>query len=289
MARTPRRCRTLSLAWRGCVQFGHADSTCSGQPEEVRAGLERRGPAATATLDAIAERAAERKKVLLELETLRATRNAASDAMAKVDKKSPEFAAKREELRVVGDRVKELDARHKAVENELEDLLLVVPNIPDASTPTGRGEGDNPVVRVWGEKPAFPFAPKDHVALGEWLRIMDFERGVKISGARFTVLRAAGSRLERALLQFMLDVHTTEHGYTEIWPPVLVKDSAMRGTGQLPKFAKDASRLRKINEYRETEGYDSLSRRRQKFRSPTCMPTISMRAYCRSRIRRTPR
>ncbi len=208
--------------------------------DEVRAAIGRRSDAYASVLDQIAALALERRSALTELERARASKNEASAAMAKVaDKKSEEFAAKRKELGVLGDRIKELEARDKALEPQLEDLLLGVPNMPDPSVPDGKGEAENRVAKVWGDKPAMAFAPKDHHDLGLRLGILDFERASKISGARFTILVGMGARLERALLQLMMDLHGTEHGYTEVWPPALVLPRAMRGTGQLPKFAAD--------------------------------------------------
>ncbi|MCA9581060.1 MAG: serine--tRNA ligase, partial [Myxococcales bacterium] len=136
-----------------------------------------------------------------------------------------------------------LESRRRVVEEELEALLLLMPNVPDGDTPPGLSEKDNVEVRVVGQRPELGESPADHVALGEALGILDFERAAKVSGSRFTVLRGAGARLERALMQFMLDLHSTEHGYEEMWPPVIIKDSAMRGTGQLPKFKDDAFRI----------------------------------------------
>jgi seryl-tRNA synthetase len=207
--------------------------------DEVRAQLARRSDKYAPLLDEVAKLAVERRAALTELERLRAVRNEASAAMAKLDKKSPEFTEKRDELKASGDRAKELEARDKALEAELEALVLGVPNLPDASTPDGADEHGNVVVKVWGELPSYDFTPRDHADLGVALGILDFERAAKISGARFTVLLGAAARLERALLSFMMDVHANEHGYTEIWPPALVLPSAMRGTGQLPKFAAD--------------------------------------------------
>jgi seryl-tRNA synthetase len=210
--------------------------------DEARVMLARRGPSAAATLDRIAALAPQRSRAITELEQLRATRNEASAAMAKLDKKSEEFAARRDALRTSGDRVKELEVLSRTLEDEVAELLLEVPNVPHESTPDGRGEHDNVVVKVWGDRPAFGFAPKDHPDLGVALGILDFERAAKISGARFTVLVGAGARLERALLQLMMDRHADHHGYTEVWPPAMVLRSAMRGTGQLPKFASDMFR-----------------------------------------------
>jgi seryl-tRNA synthetase len=212
--------------------------------EEVRAGLARRGPAATEALTRVAELGAERKRAIAEHETLLRERNAESEAMAKIaDKKSPEFAAKREALRALGDRSKQLEARQKEVQAQVEELLLSVPNIPHADIPDGDGAEQNREVRRFGELPQFGFTVKDHVDVALGLGILDGERGVKITGARFSVLKGAGARLERALMSFMLDLHTGEHGYTEIWPPALVNADSLRGTGQLPKFKQDLFQL----------------------------------------------
>jgi seryl-tRNA synthetase len=208
--------------------------------DEVRTAIGRRSDAYASVLDQIASVALEKRAALTELERARASKNEASAAMAKIaDKKGEEFAAKRKELGAVGDRIKELEGKEKALDAQLEELLLGVPNAPDASVPDGRDESHNRVAKVWGEKPAMAFAPKDHHDLGVGLDILDFARGSKISGARFTILKGMGARLERALLQLMMDLHGTDHGYTEIWPPALVLASAMRGTGQLPKFEND--------------------------------------------------
>ncbi|HEY8432639.1 MAG TPA: serine--tRNA ligase [Sandaracinaceae bacterium] len=211
--------------------------------DDVRARLATRGPAATASLERIAELAPERSAVITRVEALRAERNEASAAMAKLDKKSPEFAERRAALKELGDRIKELEAERDRIEAELNELVLHVPNLPHESVPRGESEHDNVVVRTWGEPPKFDFPPKDHVELGTALGILDFSRAVKLSGARFNVLRGLGARLERALITFMLDLHTREHGYEELWPPALVRDTAMRGTGQLPKFEKDAFKV----------------------------------------------
>ncbi|MBK8171423.1 MAG: serine--tRNA ligase [Sandaracinaceae bacterium] len=223
--------------------------------DEVRAGLSRRGAGATVALDELAPLSIERRDVIVKLETLRAKKNEVSAAMAKVDKKSDEFAKTRDEMRLVGEQTKELEAKQKAVDAKIEELLLYIPNVPDATAPDGGGSDENQIVRTWGEAPKFAFAPRDHADLGVANNTLDFERGTKISGARFTVLRGMGARLERALMQFMLDVHSNEHGYVEIWPPVLIKDTTMRGTGQLPKFAKDAFRIAEWDENGEAQAY----------------------------------
>ena len=222
---------------------------------EVKAALTRRGFADAELLDRLGALAEERRNGITRVEALRQERNEASQAMAKVaDKKSEEFQAKREQLRTLGDQIKQGEGRQREVETELETILLTLPNLPHPATPDGLTEDDNLEVRVWGDKPSFDFDAHDHVEVGTRLDILDFERAAKISGSRFVVLKGYGSRLNRALMQFMLDVHTTEHGYEEVWPPVLVKDSAMLGTGQLPKFAKDAFRVAKDAEWEAQAG-----------------------------------
>ena len=227
---------------------------------EVKASLTRRGFADAELLDRLGSLSEERRSVITNVEALRQERNEASQAMAQVaNKKSEEFQAKRDQLRLLGDQIKQGEGRQVEVETELEAILLNLPNLPHPDTPDGLTEGDNVEVRVWGDQPTFDFDVRDHVEVGTRLDILDFERAAKISGSRFVVLKGYGSRLNRALMQFMLDVHTTEHGYQEVWPPVLVKDSAMLGTGQLPKFAKDAFRMAKDEEWEaqaEAQGHD---------------------------------
>lgn len=227
--------------------------------DEVRAGLARRGFSDTETLDRLEALAQRRREAIVAVETKRAEQKRQSQEMAKADKKSPEFAQKRDALRELGAEVKTLDATRTEVEGELSELMLHLPNLPADDTPDGLDESANVVLREWGERPSYEFTPKDHVDLGVGLDILDFERATKVSGARFVVLKGLGSRLERALMQFMLDTHVDEHGYTEVWPPVIVKDQAMLGTSQLPKFAKDAFRLAKDEEWeKENEATQDL-------------------------------
>jgi seryl-tRNA synthetase len=208
--------------------------------DEVRAALGSRSEAAAASIDAVARLSTRRRELITHAEQLQARRNAANQQMstlAKTDRAA--FEARREELKTVGAEVKRLEAEVAAVEAEMEGLLLEVPNVPHASTPSGAGSEANPVVRSWGEPPRFDFEPKPHWDVGESLGILDFARATKLSGPRFGVLWGEGARLERALIHFMLELHTREHGYREVWPPYLVKAETMRGTGQLPKFEHD--------------------------------------------------
>lgn len=217
---------------------------------DVKTALARRGFSDAALLDRLGALAEERRGVIAEVDGFRQERNEASQTMSRVaDKKSEAFEAKREALRALGERIREGEERQGGIEAELETILLNLPNLPHPDTPDGLTEGDNVEQRVWGDKPSFDFEVRDHVQIGTELGILDFERAAKISGSRFVVLRGLGSRLNRALMQLMLDMHTNEHGYEEVWPPVLVKDSAMRGTSQLPKFAQDAFRIAKDEQW----------------------------------------
>ena len=185
----------------------------------------------------------KRRKLQGELDGLRQQRNSANEKMAALAKqKSPELAAARDEMKALSTRIKEGEAELTALEAETEQLLMSIPNAPHASVPVGTSEADNPVLHTWGEKPTFAFAPKPHWELGTALGILDFEAGAKITGARFTVLRGAASKLTRGLINFMLDLHT-QHGYEEVWPPAIVRRSSLRGTGQLPKFEADLFKL----------------------------------------------
>ncbi len=208
---------------------------------EVRAALSRRSSEAARTLDELASIIEERRELVGKTETLQAQRNAANQQMSELAK-GPDraaFTARREELRVLSDQVKELERQLGEVEARLAERLLVVPNLPHPTIPDGQAYEDNPVRRVWGTPPDQGFEPKPHWDVGPALGILDFERAAKLSGARFAVLWGAGARLERALIWFMLDLHTREHGYKEVYPPFLVRAETMQGTGQLPKFEQD--------------------------------------------------
>ncbi|MBI5017121.1 MAG: serine--tRNA ligase [Deltaproteobacteria bacterium] len=207
----------------------------------VRAALSNRG--SDVELDTIFGLDDRRREVLQELEALRSRRNEVSREVGKIKKAGGDAAALLAEIQDEGERIKGLEADLRDVEPALEDQLLRVPNVPHASVPVGRSAEDNPVARTWGEPRSFDFEPLPHWDVGERLGILDFERAAKIAGARFAVLKGAGSRMERALIQFMLDLHTDEHGYVEVLPPFLVNSRAMRGTGQLPKFAEDLFKL----------------------------------------------
>jgi seryl-tRNA synthetase len=205
--------------------------------DSVRVSLGRRGAAWAAPLDQISALAQKRREAIMASEKLAKELNDATAAMAKIaDKKGAEFTAAREKNRALGDERKQFERAQAEVELEISDLLLSIPNEPAADVPDGADEEHNVVVKTWGAPPKMDFTPKDHHDLGTALGILDFERSGRLSGPRFAVLWGAGAMLERALAQFMLDVHVTEHGYTEVYTPYLVKDSALYGTGNLPKF-----------------------------------------------------
>jgi seryl-tRNA synthetase len=183
-----------------------------------------------------------RRKLQGELDSLRQARNTANEKMAKLDKKSAEFVEARDAMRALSSRIKDGELELGKLEAGCEQNLLLIPNAPHVSVPVGTGEADNPVLHTWGEKPVMGFAARPHDELGKNLGLLDFEGGVRIAGSRFTVLRGAASRLNRALINYMLDLHT-QHGYEEAWPPAIVRRASLRGTGQLPKFAEDMFKL----------------------------------------------
>jgi seryl-tRNA synthetase len=191
----------------------------------------------------------QRRDLLGEVETLKAQRNQASQEIARLQKEKSDASSIIEEMKGVSRKIKDLDPKLSEIDEKLESILLTMPNIPHSTTPIGRSEEDNREVRVFGEKPVFAFEPKPHWELGEELGILDFERGAKITGARFTLYRGHGAQLERALINFMLDVHSSEHGYEEVLPPFIVNADTMTGTGQLPKFEEDLFKLEGLDYY----------------------------------------
>jgi seryl-tRNA synthetase len=201
-------------------------------PDLVRKALEKRQfSEPLVDILALDER---RRSLLSEVEALRAKRNQVSKKLGKMEEKPPQLI---EEMREIGNRIKAFDEQLKATEAQLTDLLLRIPNIPHPSVPVGKDESENRIVRSWGEVRKFDFKPLPHWDLGEKLGIIDFARGAKLSGTRFYVLCGLGAHLQRALISFMLDLHIREHGYTEIYPPFMVKRECMVGSGNLPKFA----------------------------------------------------
>ncbi|MBN2569419.1 MAG: serine--tRNA ligase [Deltaproteobacteria bacterium] len=191
----------------------------------------------------------ERRDILREVETLRGERNAVSKEIGQRKKKKEDASDLISKMGTVSLRIKELDELLKEREALFDNFLLTIPNIPHESVVSGTDSACNPVVREWGKKPVFTFEPKPHWETGETLRILDFAEGAKITGARFTLYRGLGARLERALINFMLDLHTAEHGYTEVLPPFMVNSDSMRGTGQLPKFEEDLFKIEGTDYY----------------------------------------
>ena len=207
-------------------------------PGEVAEGLARKG-VDPAEVEAILLEDRCHRELLREAEALKAERNARSKEIGRLKKAGGDTAEVQAEVRALGDRIAALDREAAEREAALRDRLLRLPNLPHPSVPQGPDETGNAVVKVWGEPPRFSFPPRPHDELGVALGILDFERAAKISGARFVVYRGAGALLERALIAFMLDLHTSRHGYTEVIPPYLVKAEALYGTGNLPKFEAD--------------------------------------------------
>ena len=212
--------------------------TIREKPDLVRAALVSRG-AELPLLDEVLTLDREWRRELGELEALRAERNETSRRMGSQVARSPEVLA---HMRDLSERIKALEATVEGREAALNDRLLVLPNIPHGSVPYGTDASENKIVRQWGTPRTFDSAPKPHWELGERLGIIDFERGVKLSGSRFYVMKGLGARMERGLINLMLDMHTKEHGYTEVLPPYLVRREIMVGTGQLPKFEAEAYR-----------------------------------------------
>ncbi len=185
----------------------------------------------------------DRRKLLSEAEALKAQRNTVSNEIASLKKQKEDASSLIAQMKQVSASIQQLDEQAKAADDKLRDLLRNVPNIPHETVPVGRSSEDNQEIRRWGEPRQFNFEPKAHWDLGPALGILDFERAAKIAGARFAVYYGVGAKLERALAQFMLDLHTRRHGYTEVFPPFIVNSESLFGTGQLPKFAEDSFKL----------------------------------------------
>ncbi|MCE5334187.1 MAG: serine--tRNA ligase [Desulfobacteraceae bacterium] len=184
-----------------------------------------------------------RRAILVDVEEKKHRRNTVSEQISGLKREKKDASALIEEMKDLGQEIKTLDQQLAVVEEQFRDFLLVIPNVPAESVPIGQDEKDNPEVLKWGVKPEFSFAPKPHWEIGEGLGILDFERAAKLTGARFALYWGAAAAMERALIAFMLDVHTTRHGYTEVLPPFMVNSASMMGTGQLPKFKEDLFKL----------------------------------------------
>jgi seryl-tRNA synthetase len=214
------------------------------QPDVVRQRLATRGRGDEAHIDTIAALDDRRRKLLAESESLKAERNKVSKEIGALKKQGQDASEPMAAMKQVGDRIAALDAEAATIESRLQEILLTIPNMPHASVVTGKDAGDNPEVRRWGAPASFDFEPKPHWELGETLGILDFARATKITGSGFILYKGRGARLERGLINFLLDLHTRNHGYTEVFPPFLVNRDSMIGTGQLPKFEEDMYRLR---------------------------------------------
>jgi len=208
------------------------------KPDFVRARLATRGAGDEAKIDELLKLDERRRKMLVEVETLKAQRNRVSKEIGALmgQKKTAEAEAKKAETRDLGDRIAALDSNAAQVETERDTLMLQLPNLPHESVKVGKTAEDNPVIRVHGEKANFAFQPKSHIELCESLKLADFERAAKLSGSGFILYTNWGARLERALIQFLLDLHTAQHGYTEVSPPFVVGPQCLEGVGQFPKF-----------------------------------------------------
>jgi len=208
-------------------------------PDAVKQALVNRN--AEADVDGLLELDTARRAVITEAEGLKTERNSASKNIGGLMKegKKEEAEAAKEEVRKIGDRISELDEQVRELDEKISHIILYIPNMPAPTVPVGKDETDNPVLREWGELKTFDFDVKPHWDICEELKLVDFERGAKITGSGFPVYTGQGAKLQRALISFMLDLHTTEHGYTEVEPPFVCNADAMTGTGQLPKFSED--------------------------------------------------
>lgn len=210
-------------------------------PQVVQEALVNRGSAVT--LDEFLKLDEQRRDRLFSVEQMKNRRNTVSEEIGRLKKSGKDAPDMILEMRELSQQIKEMDEELKELEERLQIILLNIPNIPHQTVPVGDSAADNQVVRTWGEPRKFDFEPKPHWELGEALDILDFERGGKVTGARFSFYKGTGARLERAVINFMLDLHTAEHGYVEIFPPFIVNRDSMVGTGQLPKFAEDMFKL----------------------------------------------
>ncbi len=211
-------------------------------PDEVRRALARKH-ADPGVIDRVLELDRARRAQLTDVEALKSRRNSTSKEIGNLKRTGQDTAQMEVSMRELGERIAGIDGTVRDLDAQLETLLLTIPNTPHASVQDGADAAQNAVVKTWGEPRVFAFEPRDHLALGERLGILDMARATRLSAAGFPLLVGAGARLQRALIGFMLDLHVKEHGYTEVWPPVLCNPAAMTGTGQLPKMAEDMYRM----------------------------------------------
>jgi seryl-tRNA synthetase len=213
------------------------------KPDAIREALQNRGVDLTAELEDLAALESRRRRLLPELEALKREQNTSGDEVARAKRQGLDTTKIQEANRLRAQQIKQLDVEKDTIEQRRNRGLLVVPNLPHASVPVGKSAADNVEVRRLGTPRELGFTPQAHWDLGPALGVIDFERGTKIAGARFTVLVGAGARLARALINFMLDLHTKEHGYTEIEPPFMANTASLTGTGNLPKFEADLFKI----------------------------------------------
>lgn len=216
-------------------------------PDEIKLRLSTRGE--EFQVDRLVELDQSRRDVIAEVERLKHLKNDVSKKIPILKKEGQDIQNLIEEMREVGENIKRMDNRLKKIDQEIEDILLVTPNIPDLDVPIGKDESENVEICKWGEPKSFSFKPRAHWDIGSDLNILDFATAAKITGARFTLFRGHGARLVRALASFMIDLHVQEHGYSEVLPPYLVNSTSMIGTGQLPKFAQDAFKIENEDYY----------------------------------------
>ena len=211
-------------------------------PDKVKKAISDRGQ--KLNLDELLTLDQERRKLLIEVEQLKNKKNVVSDEIGKMLKEKKDAKDNIAEMKVASQKIDEIDKKVESIDQKITKIVYIIPNIPHSSIPIGHDASHNKVVKEWGNMPKFDFKPRDHSELIELLDIIDFPRATKITGAAFVLYKGMGARLERALINFMLDLHTKKHGYTEIFPPFLVNRASMTGTGQLPKLEEDMYRLK---------------------------------------------
>lgn len=216
-------------------------------PDKIRTELAKKGE--EAPVEELLSLDERRRSILTDVEQLKAERNDVSDQVAQMKREKKDAQSLIEKMRVVSQRIKDFDEELRVVDGKIQDLLLRIPNLPHESVVVGTSEADNVEIRRWGQPTTFDFEPLPHWELGVNLDIIDFERAGKVTGSRFYFLKGAGARLERALMNFMLDLHTIEHGYREVFPPFMVNQMSAIGTGQLPKFGEDMFKLEGLDYY----------------------------------------